>query len=75
MGNHGVGPLLIDVLEASLVRLFGRAQYDRVRADVVAGKDSYFNVPPAVLAAYEQEEAWAAANAVPQPRRMLPVLA
>jgi len=41
-GNHGDGPMIIDALKSSLIALFGQEQYDRVRADVVAGKNSYF---------------------------------
>jgi hypothetical protein len=69
-GNYGApdAPMLIDAIAEHMVALFGQQQYDRVRADVVAGRDSYFDVPPHVLAAYEQEERWAAANEIPRPR-------
>lgn len=41
-GNHGKGPLIIDALRSSLVALFGQDQYDRVRHDVINGKNSFF---------------------------------
>jgi hypothetical protein len=54
-GNHGEGPPLIVALEPSLTELFGAEQYARVRADVLAGRDSYFWPSEAVLAAAEAE--------------------
>lgn len=67
-GNHGRGPMLIDALRANLTELFGEEQYERVRAELLAGHDSYFEVPPQVLAAYEREEQWASALTPPRPR-------
>lgn len=68
LGNHGQGPMILDALRPSLELLFGAEQFERVRADVLAERDSWFDVPPAVLAAAEREEAWAAANTIPRPR-------
>lgn len=67
-GNHGNGPPLIDALGDNLVELFGPAQYARVRADVLAGRDSFFDVPPAVVAAKAREAAEEAARQVPTRR-------
>jgi hypothetical protein len=67
-GNFGNGPMLVDAMRNNLIALFGEAQYTRVRADVIAGKDSYFEVPPAVFAAYEAEFALELANKPPVPR-------
>jgi hypothetical protein len=50
-----------------------------VLADVLAGRDSYFEVPPEVLASYELEQAQEAVREQPVPRTRqrapLPVLA
>lgn len=67
-GNHGEGPPIIVALADNLVHLFGRDQYERVRTDVLAGRDSFFDPPPAVVAALVREHAWAATNAPPEPR-------
>lgn len=72
-GNHGQGPPLIDALEGQLTELFGADQYAHVRADVLGGRDSWFEVPAAVLAAYEDEERRAKVDAPVVPRRQLPV--
>lgn len=49
-------------MRSNLVQLFGQAQYDRVKADVDAGRDSYFEVPPEVLVRFEAEAKLAAKN-------------
>ena len=67
-GNHNNGPMIIDVLKDSLIELFGEAQYNRVRADIVSGKDSYFVLSKELLEQWEREKAWAEANVVPRPR-------
>ena len=67
-GNFGRGPMLIDALQGQLTALFGPDAVARVRADVVAGRDSYFDVPADVLAAYEREHRWALGNVLPVPR-------
>ena len=67
-GNSGIGPMIVDVLRESLVELFGQGQYDRVRADVVTGRDSYFVVPEQVLRAYEDESKKEENNEPPSPR-------
>lgn len=67
-GNHGKGPPLIVAMEDSLVGLFGRAQYERVKADILAGKDSFFTVPPPVLQAIKDEEEWEKNLTIPLPR-------
>jgi hypothetical protein len=78
-GNHGQGPALIDAMEYSLTSLFGAEQYARVRAEVMAGRDTYFEVPAEVLASYELEQAQEAVREQPVPRTTqrapLPVLA
>lgn len=67
-GNFGNGPPLIDALAGHLVALFGQQQYDRVRADVLAGRDSYFDPGPDVLAAWAREKELEAARLPPEPR-------
>jgi hypothetical protein len=62
------GPMLVDALRDHLVSLFGPDQVARVRADVVAGRDSFFDVPPAVAAAWVRERDLAAGNMPPEPR-------
>lgn len=73
-GNHGRGPMMLDALRSGLVHLFGQEQFDRVRADVLAGRDSYFDVPPAVALAMEDEAALEADNlpVLPRSLRVLP---
>ena len=70
-GNHGQGPMLIDAIRDSLVHLFGQEQYDRVRADVLAGRDGWFDVPPDVAraAALELEDAEAMRITPPRSQR------
>jgi hypothetical protein len=64
-GNYGRGPMLIDALRQSLVALFGEAAVDRVRADVVAGRDGWFDVPPDVAARMAREQDLATRNERP----------
>ncbi len=64
-GNHGQGPPLIEAMEDSLVGLFGRPQYERVKAQILAGEDSFFTVTPAILAALADEEVWERDNVIP----------
>lgn len=72
-GNHGEGPPIIETVGESLAGLFGREQYERVHADVMAGRDSYFDVPPAVLAAVAREHEWEEQNIPPKPRTRTPI--
>src|SRR5262245_12825514 len=67
-GNHGEGPPLIVALADNLIHLFGAEQYERVRAAVLTGQDSYFDPPPAVVAALNREHDWAATKTPPEPR-------
>ena len=46
--NYLKGPSIIEALEGNLSALFGAEQYARVKVDVLAGRDSYFDVPPNV---------------------------
>src|SRR5262245_41267111 len=55
-GNHGRGEPLIDSLADNLAALFGAEQVARVRAAVMEGRDSYFDVPEQVERAYEAEQ-------------------
>lgn len=71
-GNYGNGPPLIDAARGGLVELFGEEQYARVRADVLGGRDGFFDVPPAVAAAWVRERELAAMKAPPQPRSDVP---
>ena len=56
-GNHGQGPMLIDALRDGIIHLFGQDQYDKLRADVLAGRDGMLMVPDHVAKAYEAEAA------------------
>jgi hypothetical protein len=67
-GNHGVGPPLIEALEPALVELFGREQYERARADVLAGRDGRFAPPVEVVVAARREQDWAVLDEPPRPR-------
>lgn len=67
-GNHGNGPPIIEAMENNLVAVFGRDQYERVRADVLAGRDSYFEPAPDILAAMAREHDWEEQNIPPEPR-------
>jgi len=64
-GNHNNGPMIIDVVRDNLIALFGEKQVDHVRADVAAGKDSYFLVSEDLLRQYNQENEWANENVKP----------
>lgn len=66
---HNHGPQLIDALASNLRALFGPEQYDRVRADVLAGRDSYFDVPDDVAAYVDAEADWERRNVPPPGRR------
>lgn len=66
-GACGKDALLIDSCEAGLVSIFGKEQFDRVRADVVAGKDSYFIASPEVVTAIERGAVWEKFNIIPEP--------
>jgi hypothetical protein len=60
---------LIETQKDGLIRIFGEDQYNRVLTDVLAGRDSYFNVPPDMWEAF-QAEAEAENNHVkPEPRK------
>lgn len=61
-GNHRNGPLLIDALKPSLVGLFGQDEYNRVRADLEAGKNSYFLPSESIVKRMRDEEELAAQN-------------
>lgn len=67
-GNHNNGPIIIDVVRDNLIALFGEAQVDRVREDVVAGRDGFFIVPDHVIRQYNQENDWARDNVKPVAR-------
>lgn len=69
-GNHGNGPPVVDALRDNLTELFGAEQYARVRADVLAGRDSWLDVPPAVAAARAREVIEEAENRVPTRRSL-----
>ena len=64
------GPMIIDAIRPGLESLFGADQVSRVRADVVDGRDGFFDVPPAVAAAYARERELEAGNMPPAPRRV-----
>ena len=61
-GNHGKGPLIIDALKSSLVALFGQEQYDRVRNDMLEGRNSFFQPSPELAKRIEREEKLAVEN-------------
>lgn len=67
-GNHNNGPMIIDVLKDSLIELFGEEQYNRVREDIVKGKDSHFILSDKLMAQWEREMKWAEENVIPKPR-------
>ena len=62
-------PMLIDSLRRGLVALFGEAEVDAAKANLLAGRAHVFEVPAWVLAAIEQEARWEAAGVPPEPRR------
>lgn len=65
---HGSGPPIIEAVGWCLTLLFGADQYARVRDDVLAGRDSWLDVPEAIETAVEQERQWQAQNLPPEPR-------
>lgn len=66
---YGTGPLLIDALNWGLVAIFGQEQYDRVRADVMSGKDGHFDLSEELIEQYKREYKWEMKNIKPIPRR------
>ena len=70
--NWGLGPPIVEALHTNLVALFGADQADRMKADVLAGKDTEVRVPAHVAAALDLEEQWEAADIVPEARRPAP---
>lgn len=62
------GPRAIDVILPSLRLLLGPIDAHRIMADIDAGRDPVFDVPPALEAAWNEEHAWETANIVPPPR-------
>ena len=67
-GAFKKGPPLIDSQRAGLVYVFGQAQYDRVRAAVMAGRDSYFSCPQEMHQELLREAALENTNIKPIPR-------
>lgn len=67
-GNFGNGAMIIDTIRDNLCTLFGEPQVMRVRAEVVAGKDSYFIVPESIQRQYKHERHLESKNA-PVPAR------
>jgi Fe-S-cluster containining protein len=67
-GNFNEGPMVIDVLRDTFVHLFGQAQYSRVRINIIAGVDSYFEVPDLVWYQYHEEKIHEQNNTQPVPR-------
>lgn len=67
-GNHGKGPMLIDALRLNLIELFGVEQFDRVRREILAGRDSYFVVSDKIALQYSLEKVMADKNLPPVPR-------
>ena len=72
-GAAGNGPPMIDAQRSGLIALFGEEQFNRVRADVMAGRDSVFHMDPQTAAEWRREQEWEAAGAKPAPRRSTPV--
>lgn len=64
----GHGPLIIEAIEASLVTLFGAEQAERVVREVRAGRDTYVDLSPGMVAALKEEQQWEADNVVPRGR-------
>lgn len=54
-GAFGKGPLLLDSQKEVLVMLFGEEQYNKVRRDVLAGKDSMFVVTDEVWECFQRD--------------------
>lgn len=63
----GSGEMLIDSTASGLISVFGKEQYDRVRADIVAGKDSYFIATPEIATAIDRDRIWEANCLPPEP--------
>jgi hypothetical protein len=70
-GNHGQGPPLIDALRGNLVTLFGEEQVDRVRADVMAGRQSWVEPSDDLVRQLAAEEQAEEANEHPTLRSLL----
>ncbi len=66
--NYGQGPTVVEALADNLTTLFGKAESDRIRAEVEAGRDVHVPVSQDLVDAVEREAAWMEENAVPEPR-------
>lgn len=66
-GACGSGPMLIDACASGLISIFGKSQYDRVRADIAEGRDSYFVASPEIATAMDRDLIWEKHNIPPRP--------
>lgn len=54
-GAYKNGPMVIDMCRRELILIFGEAEYNRVRADLVAGRDSYLDMPDHIVAEFQRD--------------------
>lgn len=54
-GAYKKGPMVIDMCAKELTMIFGKEEYERVRSDLIAGKDSYFVISDEVLAEFQRD--------------------
>ena len=54
-GNAGNGPHILDALRPGLVELFGEAEVDRVKVEVLAGRPVAFKITPRLRAQLDRE--------------------
>ncbi len=61
--------MLIDTQRDGLIEIFGHQQYDRVRQDVAAGVDSYFEISEEMWEHFQAEADMENNRVKPVPRR------
>jgi hypothetical protein len=66
--NHGRGPIIIDALKDQFVSIFGEEQYNKLRNDVMNGRDGHLEVSEQLAAQVLREQWWEDNNIVPIPR-------
>lgn len=56
-GAYKSGPPLVVVMEEAFCLIFGRRAYERVKRDVLEGRDSYFEISDEILTEFQRDVA------------------
>jgi hypothetical protein len=64
--SYGSGPPLIDIMKGTFSILFGSDVYDRLREQVLKGKDFQVHLPKEVAERYKMEKQFEKENKAPQ---------